>query len=544
MPDAVATEVQDAPARRDDKLPAMFLLLLLVGVAAYAFRAGLIWAWTDDWPKEEYNHCYLIPLISCFLVATRAREFVAVPWNGSPWGVALVAASFLMLLLGELGSIITLTQYGFVVAVWGCFIAVLGWPAVKTIWPALFYLVFMVAIPDFFQVKLTADMQLVSTKIGVAIIRLASVPVFVEGNVIDLGSYQLAVVEACSGLRYLFPLTSFGFLCAVLFEAPAWQRAIVFLSTIPITILMNSVRIGIIGILVAFAGIEQAEGFLHDFEGWAVFMVCVGILFLEMFVMARLSGRRLLKTLRMDTPPLGELYTMLAGRPARRAAAVAATVAVLAGTAVAGAVGTREVAIPERASLVTFPLAVGEWRGVEQPLEEETRAAVGSDDELAAVFGRDSDPVPIALWIAYYSAQRSGHQVHSPSTCLPGGGWYMASIETVDIPGVRADGALLPVNRAIIAKDDIRQLVYYWFPQRGRLLTNEYLVKWFIIQDGVTMNRSDGALVRLTTPIDDSQRNGLEQADARLREFARAIDPKLNYFLPQKDAVLRVASSE
>jgi exosortase D (VPLPA-CTERM-specific) len=544
MPDAVATEVRDDLARRDDKLPAMFLLLLLVGVAGYAFRTGLIWAWTDDWPKEEYNHCYLIPLISCFLVATRAREFVAVPWNGSPWGVALVAASFLMLLLGELGSIITLTQYGFIVAVWGCFIAVLGWPAVKTIWPALFYLVFMVAIPDFFQVKLTADMQLVSTKIGVAIIRLAGVPVYVEGNVIDLGSYQLAVVEACSGLRYLFPLTSFGFLCAVLFEAPAWQRAVVFLSTVPITILMNSVRIGIIGILVAFAGIEQAEGFLHDFEGWAVFMVCVGILFLEMFVMARLSGRRLLKTLRMDTPPLGELYAMLAGRPARRAAAVAATVAVLAGTAVAGAVGTREVATPERASLVTFPLALGEWRGVEQPLEEQTRAAVGSDDELAAVFVRGSDPVPVALWIAYYAAQRSGHQVHSPSTCLPGGGWQMVSLETVEVPGVRADGTLLPVNRSIIAKDDLRQLVYYWFPQRGRLLTNEYLVKWFIILDGVTMNRSDGALVRLTTPIDDSQRDGLEQADARLREFARTIDPKLNYFLPQKDAVLRVASGE
>lgn len=544
MPDTTASETRAHPARPDEKLPAIIVLLLLVGILGYAFRDGLIWSWTDDWPKEEYNHCYLIPLIAGFLLATRARELAAVPWIGSLWGLGVIAAGFAMLLLGELSSIITLNQYGFIVAIWGCFVAVLGWPAVRTIWPALFYLAFMVAVPDFFEVKLTADMQLVSTQIGVAVIRLVGIPVFMEGNLIDLGSYQLAVVEACSGLRYLFPLTSFGFLCAALFEAPAWQRAIVFLSTVPITILMNSFRIGMIGILVTFGGTEQAEGFLHDFEGWAVFMACVAILFLEMFVMARLSGRRLLRTLRMDTPPMGELLALLTGQTARRATVATVAVAVLAGTVLADAVEERQSLIPQRVSLLTFPLLLGEWRGIEQPLDRELIDAVAADDELAAVFSRESEPNPVALWIAYYAAQRDGRQVHSPSVCLPGGGWKIETIEVLNISGVRADGAPLPVNRVIIAKGEDKELVYYWFAQRGRTLTNEYAVKWYIIWDSIVMNRSDGALVRLTTPVEGGTAAGIERADQRLQAFARAIDPKLAYFLPQKDIVTRVARTE
>jgi len=529
------------PVNPGGRLPGVAVLLVLIGVLGFAFRDGLVWAWTEDWPRDEYNHCYMIPFIAAFLVATRARELRAVPWEGSLWALPLVAVAFLMLLLGELSSIITLSQYGFILGLWGCFLVVLGWPAVKTIWPALFYLVFMVAVPDFIEVKLTAGMQLISTKIGVAVIRLVNIPVYVEGNVIDLGAYQLAVAEACSGLRYLFPLMSFGFLCAALFQAPAWQRAVVFLSSIPLTILMNSVRIGVIGILVSFYGVEQAEGFLHDFEGWAVFMVCVGILFLEMAVMARLSGRRLLPSLKMDTPPAGELLGLLSG-PVSRRVAVAAAAFVVAGTVVMTAVEGRENQVPARASLATFPLVLGDWRGTEQPVERDTLEALKADDTIMAMFGREADIYPVGLWMAYYSSQRDGRAVHSPATCLPGGGWQMTTLERYEVPGVRADGSALPVNRSIIAQGEDQQLVYYWFAQRGRMLTNEYLVKWYIFWDGLRLNRTDGALVRLTTPVKRGE-DGLREADERLQAFIRTLDPRLAYFLPSENAVIQSASN-
>lgn len=543
MSESTTAETPSPPTPLSEKLPALLLLVLLVAVLIFAFRDGLSWMVIRDWQKEEYNHCYLIPAVAAFLVAVRAREFAAVAWAGSMGGLFLVAAGFVMLLLGQMSAIFTVSQYGFIVAVWGCFVTVLGWPAVKTIWPALAYLVFMVPMPDFVEVKLTAQLQLISTQIGVAVIRLADIPVYVEGNIIDLGAYKLAVDEACSGLRYLFPLMSFGFLCAVLFEAPGWQRAVVFLSSIPLTVVMNSVRIGAIGILVNLYGVEQAEGFLHDFEGWVIFMVCVAVLFLEMQVMAWLSGRRLLRSLRLDTPPLRELYTLLTGQVARRAGAAAA-IAVLAGTALMAAVDVREEMVPNRASLNAFPLVLGEWRGDEQLVEQSVLNALKADDTIMAIYERESDPFQVGLWMAYYSTQRGGRAVHSPSVCLPGGGWKLQVMETVQVPGVRADGQDLPVNRSLIVQGEQRQLVYYWFWQRGRMLTNEYLVKWYIFWDGLTRNRTDGALVRLTTPVDKGPA-AVAEADRRLQEFARTLDPKLAYFLPGENAVAaRVAGND
>ena len=105
------------------------------------------------------------------------------------------------------------------------------------------------------------------------VIRAAGISVYLEGNVIDLGSYQLEVAEACSGLRYLFPLMTLSFIIAYTFGGAMWKRVIVFLSSIPLTVLMNSIRIGVIGITVDRWGTRMAEGVLHEFEGWVGFMI-------------------------------------------------------------------------------------------------------------------------------------------------------------------------------------------------------------------------------------------------------------------------------
>lgn len=535
-----ASPGQAAPAGHA-RWPATLLLAVLIGVLIFAFWAPLKWMWIKDWPREEYNHCYLIPFVAAFLVATRSRELAAVPWSGSLSGLWLVLIGFLFLVFGTLSAVFTISQLGFLTAVWGCFVAVWGWPAVRVIWPALAYLVFMIPLPSFLEVKLTAGLQLISTQIGVAVVRLAQVPVYVEGNVIDLGIYQLAVAEACSGLRYLFPLMSFGFLCAALFKAPLWQRAVVFLSSVPLTVLMNSVRIGIISILVSYFGVEQAEGFLHDFEGWVVFMTCVAILFLEMFIMARLSGRGLLASLEMDTPPLAEMWRIL-GLPRMTRAAWVVAGAVLAATLAMIPVNQREDVIPMRSSFATFPLVLGDWRGQESAVDETTLNALQADDTFLALYSHAEKGPPVNLWFAYYGSQRGKKSIHSPATCLPGGGWHMQDLERVEVEGVRADGEPQPVNRALITMGDHGQLVYYWFAQRGRMLTNEYIVKWFIFWDGLTMQRTDGALVRIVTPV-ESGPNGEAEADQRLQEFMRQLDPKLAYFLPPREAAAQAEPS-
>ena len=112
--------------------------------------------------------------------------------------------------------------------------------------------------------------------------RLFGVSVYLEGNVIDLGVYKLQVAEACDGLRYLFPLMTIGFLIAYFFKATFWKRALLFLSSIPITILMNSFRVGTIGVMVEHWGVRMAEGFLHEFQGWMVFMASGALMMLSL----------------------------------------------------------------------------------------------------------------------------------------------------------------------------------------------------------------------------------------------------------------------
>jgi EpsI family protein len=125
--------------------------------------------------------------------------------------------------------------------------------------------------------------------------------------------------------------------------------------------------------------------------------------------------------------------------------------------------------------------------------------------------------------VAYYSSQRKGTSPHSPRVCIPGGGWEIASLERQNVNG-------LPVNRVIIRKELSSQLVYYWFEERGIPVANEYVKKWMLFRDAFQINRTDGALVRVTTPIFDTE--SIKDAEQRAQNFIRSARPKLVDFLP------------
>jgi exosortase D (VPLPA-CTERM-specific) len=526
-------------ATKDNSLTVMALVVLAAGALGLLFWDGL-----DNmyrmWNEPEYNHAFMIPFVAVYLLWLRARDISAATLSGSWLGVALLFVSLGLLFVGDRSAIYALTQYGFVLGIWALFVAGGGAHGLRLMWVPLVYLIFMVPLPDFATQKLTASLQLLSSEIGVAVIRAAGLSVFLEGNVIDLGAYQLQVAEACSGMRYLFPLLSFGFLCAVLFRGRWWQRAILFVSTVPITILMNSFRIGVIGILVNYFGIEQAEGFLHDFEGWVIFMTCVGVLFTEIWIFSRMEGRNFLEIFGLDIPAVSDLTQMVRSfRPNRQLLAAVAVVGV---AAILSLTLSRPlVLLPERASLSTFPTRVGEFEGREGTIDQVYLDQLRVSDYFIAKYLRPADTAPVEVWVAYYDSQAKGASVHSPQACLPGGGWRIDNFSQRDVPNVLPDGGSLRVNRVEIALGDQRQLVYYWFAQRGRVVTNEYLVKWYIFWDGLTTNRTDGALVRLSTYVGEA--SAMPEGDARLENFVRAADPKLAFHLPGANALLREATA-
>lgn len=480
--------------------------------------------------QEEYGHGFIIPLISLFLIWQKKDELEKLPLKGAWSGVLVLLFALLLYVLGELSTLFILVQYSFLLALYGVVLAFIGWPGVRLIWAPLLFLLFMIPLPNFLYQGLSAQLQLISSQLGVAVIRAFDIGVYLEGNVIDLGTYKLQVVEACSGLRYLFPLTSLAFLMAYLFKAAMWKRVLVFLSSIPITVLMNSFRIGVIGVLVEYWGPGQAEGFLHDFEGWVVFMACMGILLLEMWVLTKLpgAGRSLREAFAIDFPAPTSADADVRLRTVPRPFLAALLVSALGGI-LAVSLGERTEIVPERTQFAAFPMKLDDWQGRSDTLEQIYLDALKLDDHIIADYALPGSPT-VNFYAAYYNSQTKGESAHSPRSCLPGGGWQISELGQKRVDGVALSNVPLEVNRVVIKKGEYTQLVYYWFQGRGRIITNEYLVKWFLFWDALTRNRTDGALVRLTTMVPPGA--DITDSDSLLTGFAQRLSGRIGEFIP------------
>lgn len=513
---------------RQERLLLWAVALLGLGLVAAAYHSGIA-NLVDRWGgEEEYSHGFVIPLIAAYFLWSRREALKRIPLRPSWTGVALVAYGVFQLALGELSALYILVHTSLLIVLCGLVLAYAGWAMLRAVLVPILLLGFAIPLPYFIDAILTWRLQIVSSVLGVSVIRGFGIPVFLDGNVIDLGILKLQVVEACSGLRYLFPLMSLGFIAAYMFRAPFWQRALVFLSTIPITIVMNSFRIGMVGMLVDRYGIAAAEGFMHDFEGWAVFMACTAILLAEISVLALLSGSRETQGPAFGPPPVPARLQRGAAANQRVSTPLVLSLGVLA-LAAAGvtALPERAEVLPPREPLVSFPTEVGPWQGRQGALDTAVLNGLQMDDYLYAEFARSAGS-PVHLFVAFYESQRKGVSPHSPRVCIPGGGWRITELQrtTVETPG-----GTLPLTRAVIEKGSERQLVYYWFQQRGRRMANEFVMKAYLLVDALWRNRTDGALVRLVTPVAANER--LETADARLLGFLERVDPMLVRFIPE-----------
>jgi exosortase D (VPLPA-CTERM-specific) len=508
-------------------LPILALAIVII-VIFYDGIGELVRKWSAS---EEYGYGFLIPIIAVFLIWQKKNELEKLGNKGSWLGLVVTIFGLVLFFLGELSTLYIIIQYAFIVVIVGVALSLLGWRAFKLVWVPLLLLIFMIPLPNFLYQGLSSQLQLISSQLGVAVIRLFDISVYLEGNVIDLGRYKLQVVEACSGLRYLFPMASLAFISAYIFRGAFWKKAIIFLSSIPITVAMNSFRIGIIGVLVEYQGPSAAEGFLHYFEGWVIFMACMAVLIGEMWWLARVGRDRcpFAEAFNLDLPSSGTARTRTSPRTLVKPF-IAAAFVVVSALPVVMLIEDRSEILPERTEFASFPMSLGEWEGTPGRVEDIYLDFLKLDDYLMADYVNPKKEL-VNFYVAYYSSQRKGESTHSPRTCIPGGGWQIKEITQKDIDGVMVNGVPLNVNRAIIQKGDYRQLVYYWFQQRGRNITNEYLVKWYIFWDAMTRNRTDGALVRVTAFVPASR--DLAEADKLLADFTRTIADPLRNYVPE-----------
>jgi EpsI family protein len=202
----------------------------------------------------------------------------------------------------------------------------------------------------------------------------------------------------------------------------------------------------------------------------------------------------------------------------------------LAGTSLFLANARKSETTVARAPFAAFPMQLQDWRATnDPPLSEDILKVLGVDDYLSRIYYRP-DGAAVGLYMGFYSSQRQGDTIHSPLNCLPGAGWEPVQQGRLTIANADGAGRDITVNRYVVQKGLERQLVLYWYQSHGRVIASEYTSKFFLINDAIRMNRTDGSLVRVIAPI----RIGGDDAPAeRLAEsFARVLFPTLPAYLP------------
>jgi exosortase D (VPLPA-CTERM-specific) len=502
----------------------------LVSFAPFFFE---VFNFADLAPDTGYG--VIIPPISLFLIWRQREQLRGMALTGSWYGLILIVAGLALRAIGAFGTMSTVVRYGFLLVLYGLVLCLTGPKLFRKLWTPLAMLIFVIPLPMYFTGMLTLDLQLLSSMIGVWVIRAAGISVYLEGNVVDLGTMQLEVAEACSGLRYLFPLMVLALLLAYLYRGSMWKRTVIFLSSIPITVLMNSLRIGVIGITVEYWGRRMAEGVLHEFEGWFVFMLSMAGVLLVAFVLTKVGcPSRWADAFDFSAP----LPATAAGAKPLPAPAVKVGIprAFVVGTALVTAAAVAGLTIPQRPKAVLvrhefaeFPMQLANWSGHRGVLDKIYLDALELTDYIVADYAQPGSIVPIDFYSAFYATQQGTNRIHSPRNCIPGGGWEIVDMSQRQL-SLGDTAGKLSVNRVMIALGDQKELVYYWYRERGRSMTNENVVKWYLFWDALRRNRSDGALVRLVIPV--SRNMSETEADSQLQQFAALIEPRLSRYVP------------
>jgi EpsI family protein len=188
----------------------------------------------------------------------------------------------------------------------------------------------------------------------------------------------------------------------------------------------------------------------------------------------------------------------------------------------------RQEILPPRLPLASFPAQIGSLNSSDIPIDKDQLEVLGKGEFLHRAYDDGERPF-IDLFIAFYPSQRTGETPHSPQNCLPGSGW--APRENTRIHLQMPGHLPFPVNRYIIAKGDSRELVLYWFWAHNRGVASEYWNKFYLVSDSIKMNRSDGSLIRIISPVQPGETTAAAQQ--RITPFVNQVLPLLNDYIPR-----------
>ncbi|MBN2374347.1 VPLPA-CTERM-specific exosortase XrtD [bacterium] len=488
----------------------------------YSTLQGLYHVWIND---GDYSYALLIPLITGYLIWER-RKMIVNSLIKTNWIGGSLFLMFLMIsAYGILGSSPSAVRSSIPFMILSITLFCAGMEMFKILAFPLSLLFLMIPMPTMLQAMVGVPLKRISTRLGEWILRLAGVSVFVEGNIIDMGITKLQVVDACSGLRYILPLLTIGILFAYFFEKNRWRRIILAIATIPLSIIINGIRIGFTGILAQYFGSKVADGFFHGFSGWIVFMFAFAFLFIFHRVIKfsikdnnkkDVKINRLKNTSKAVTPRQGMIPVII----------VTSSLLSLA------IFGYKTAAFPNvtiKKGLSSFPLSINEWKGSLNEMDPEMVALSGAEESFDAVY-RSKSGDDIFLYIGYRGSPFSENEnfFHSPSICLPASGWRVLSSDTHEILNM-PEFKTIRVRRMTIEKFNERCLVYYWFQTNRYTAHDVNLNRWHLTLHALTRDNTHDLFIRLISPIESGEKP--EATEARVDEFTRSMTAALDRFL-------------
>lgn len=534
--------------KRSDTMGTRGLLAILVGLMAALYHPILYSTaiqWFDD---PDYSHGFLVPFIAAYFAWERRHQVFATSPRPDHLGIVVIGVGLSILLAGILGAELYLQRVSLLLVLAGGVLLILGREALTVLLFPIGFLIFMIPLPAIVVNAIAFPLQVFAAKTATYCLDNFGIPVLREGNVIVLASTKLEVAEACSGIRSLQALMALGTVFAYFSQAVLWKRWVLVGLSIPIAIAANAVRVSGTGVLAHYWGPEVAQGFYHTFEGWVVFLVAVVFLVLAGFVLSRVGHHQ--PSSRWSSVP-----TSTSPRPfVLEQKPIGVAVIMLGCLLISVYALSQDEQIPKKQSLVTFPLNIADrWAGNELSLEKsvlkvlrlteyimrvyvpyspaETEARSVSLTSSASVIVSQMptssllSAAPVWLYVGYYGSQRTGATYHSPKNCLPGAGWQFVESNEVEVP---VQDRHITVNQVVIQKGLDKQVILYWYHDRGRVIASEYWAKAYLLWDAAIKHRSDGALVRISVPVTTT----VEGAQAHALLFLKDSWPLLLDFMP------------
>ena len=285
----MSTAAQSLGARNEWARIVWPLVLLCLVVVLYApvLKALLIQWWKDP----DYSHGFLVPLFSGYIVWRQRQHWINIEPRPSNSGLIVILGAIILLLAGSLGAELFTSRFSLLILIAGMILFLSGWKVLRAVSFPVGFLMLMIPIPAVIYNQITFPLQLIATHFASLGLEAIRVPVLREGNVLALPNYSLDVVEACSGIRSLMSLIALAIAYVYLAENRRWVQYVVVVLMVPGAIITNAIRISGAGVLAYNLGPAAAEGFLHGFSDWIMFMIAFVLMFFCHWIV-RYIGKR------------------------------------------------------------------------------------------------------------------------------------------------------------------------------------------------------------------------------------------------------------